>query len=72
MSDIETSSEPKFAALVGIDWGDKKHAWALQVEGSSQIEHLGGGPLDSGGGASFLDDNCRTATVAAKVHSPVS
>src|SRR5258707_3430788 len=38
MSDIETSSEPKFAALVGIDWGDKKHAWALQVEGSSQIE----------------------------------
>ena len=30
--------EPKFAALVGIDWGDKKHAWALQVEGSSQIE----------------------------------
>ena len=34
----ETSSEPKFAALVGIDWGDKKHAWALQVEGSSQIE----------------------------------
>lgn len=38
MSDIETSSEPKFAAFVGIDWGDKKHAWALQVEGSSQIE----------------------------------
>ena len=34
----ETSSEPKFAALVGIDWGDKKHAWALQVQGSSQIE----------------------------------
>jgi transposase len=24
--------------LVGIDWGDKKHAWALQVEGSNQIE----------------------------------
>ena len=38
MSDLETSSELKFAALVGIDWGDKKHAWALQVEGSSQIE----------------------------------
>ena len=38
MSDIETSSEPKVAAMVGIDWGDKKHAWALQVEGSSQIE----------------------------------
>ena len=22
----------------GIDWGDKKHAWALQVEGSSKVE----------------------------------
>src|SRR4051794_14076651 len=38
MSDLETSSEPKVAAMVGIDWGDKKHAWALQVEGSSQVE----------------------------------
>jgi len=30
--------QPKFAALIGIDWGDKKHAWALQVEGSSHVE----------------------------------
>ena len=38
MSDIATAAQPKFAAFVGIDWGDKKHAWALQVEGSSKIE----------------------------------
>ena len=39
MSDIATpSTQPKFAALVGIDWGDKKHAWALQAEDSSKIE----------------------------------
>lgn len=38
MSAIATSSQLKFAAYVGIDWGDKKHAWALQAEGSSQIE----------------------------------
>lgn len=38
MSDIVTSPEPRFAAFLGIDWGDKKHAWALQVAGSSTIE----------------------------------
>ena len=39
MSDTPTiMSEPKFAALVGIDWGDQKHAWALQAEGSTQVE----------------------------------
>ncbi len=37
MSDLATSSQP-FAAYVGIDWGDQKHAWALQAEGCSQIE----------------------------------
>ena len=26
--------EPDFAAFVGIDWADRKHAWALQVEGA--------------------------------------
>jgi len=31
--------QPKFAALIGMDWGDKKHAWALQVDGSTQVEH---------------------------------
>jgi len=35
--------ETEFAALVGIDWADRKHAWALQVGGDSEIEH---GELD--------------------------
>jgi hypothetical protein len=26
--------EPDFAAFVGIDWADRKHAWALQVHGA--------------------------------------
>jgi len=39
MSDIPTSStQPEFVALVGIDWGDKKHAWALQAGDSTKIE----------------------------------
>jgi transposase len=38
MSDIATCSQPTFAAFIGIDWGDKKHAWALQVDRSSKIE----------------------------------
>jgi transposase len=38
MSDINVSPQPRFAAFLGIDWGDKNNAWALQVEGSSQIE----------------------------------
>jgi transposase len=29
--------EPGVAALVGIDWGDKKHAWSLQATGSQQV-----------------------------------
>jgi transposase len=29
--------EPRFAALVGIDWGDKKHAWSLQATGSQEV-----------------------------------
>jgi len=38
MSDRTVPPQPNFAAYVGIDWGDKKHAWALQAEGSRQIE----------------------------------
>ncbi len=39
MSDIPTSSiQPEFVALIGIDWGDKKHAWALQAGDSTKIE----------------------------------
>jgi transposase len=37
MTEIK-QEEPKFAALVGIDWADRKHAWALQVAGDSEIE----------------------------------
>jgi transposase len=29
---------PEFLAFVGLDWGDKKHAWALQAEGSTKLE----------------------------------
>ena len=38
MSNRAVPPQPNFAAYVGIDWGDKKHAWALQAEGSSNIE----------------------------------
>ena len=38
LTDTPTMPQPKFAALIGMDWGDKKHAWALQVEGSTQVE----------------------------------
>ena len=36
--------EPEFAALIAIDWADKKHAWMLQVPGipdrqSGNIDH---------------------------------
>jgi hypothetical protein len=30
--------ETEFAALVAIDWADQKHAWMLQVQGSSDRE----------------------------------
>ncbi len=30
--------EPVFAAFVGLDWGDEKHAWSLQPSGSDQVE----------------------------------
>jgi transposase len=30
--------EPQFAAFVGIDWADQKHAWCLQVAGSTRRE----------------------------------
>jgi transposase len=34
----ETGDRP-FAAYVAIDWADRKHAWALQIDGSTKIEH---------------------------------
>ena len=30
--------ESEFAAFVAIDWADQKHAWALQIAGSSNRE----------------------------------
>ena len=40
MSEIEVlRQEPKFAAFVGIDWADQKHAWCLQAEGATQREN---------------------------------
>ncbi len=30
--------EPRFAALVAIDWADKKHAWSIQSASSKQCE----------------------------------
>jgi len=30
--------DPQFAAYIGLDWGDQKHAWALQVAGGCKIE----------------------------------
>jgi transposase len=35
---VNESPEPDFAALVGIDWGDREHVWCLQVKGSTQYE----------------------------------
>ena len=35
---VDGSPEPEFAALVGIDWGDREHVWCLQVKGSTQYE----------------------------------
>jgi len=33
-----TTPEPEWAALVGLDWGNQKHAWILQFAGSESRE----------------------------------
>ena len=39
MSEIEVmGEEPQFAAFVGLDWADQKHAWCLQAAGATQRE----------------------------------
>lgn len=39
MSGIEVvGQEPQFAAFVGLDWADQKHAWCLQAAGATQRE----------------------------------
>lgn len=35
---MSPSQEPSFAAFIAIDWADRKHAWAMQVAGSSERE----------------------------------
>lgn len=34
----QASSECEFAALIGVDWGDREHAWTMQVCGSERRE----------------------------------
>ena len=39
--EVRHTSEPEFAALVAIDWADKKHVWRLEVIGTGQRERGG-------------------------------
>ncbi len=34
----EVENEPRFAAFVALDWGDKKHAWSLQASDAKKVE----------------------------------
>jgi transposase len=43
MVDTSHKQETEFAAFVGIDWADQKHAWALQIPGRPDVER---GDLD--------------------------
>ena len=43
MIDTNQHKEIEFAAFVGIDWADLKHAWALQIPGHLEVER---GDLD--------------------------
>lgn len=38
MNQIHPPEEPSFAAVVGFDWGNKKHAWSLPPAGSDRRE----------------------------------
>src|SRR5215469_7501310 len=38
MTEGRGSQEPQFAAFVGIDWADQKHAWCLQAADSGKRE----------------------------------
>jgi hypothetical protein len=38
MIETKQKDETEFAAWVGIDWADQKHAWALQVPGELHLE----------------------------------
>lgn len=48
MIDTSQNQEIEFAAFVGIDWADRRHAWALQIPGHLEVEcgelsHTGSG-----------------------------
>ncbi len=32
------AADPQYAAFIGLDWADQKHAWALQETGSQRVE----------------------------------
>lgn len=36
MSEPTSTSEPRFAAFVAIDWADQKHVWSMQAAGSDE------------------------------------
>jgi len=38
MTDTNQKQEIEFAAFVGIDWADQKHAWALQIPEHRDVE----------------------------------
>jgi hypothetical protein len=38
MNPSDQSAQPRFAALIGLDWGDRQHALALRPDKSSTIE----------------------------------
>src|SRR5215469_9134797 len=40
---VKAEPEPEFAALVAIDWADKKHYWSLTVVGQAGLQR---GTLD--------------------------
>ena len=41
MTKPDQQEQTEFAAFIGIDWADRKHAWALQVENGRCVEHGG-------------------------------
>ena len=43
MAKTDEQEQTEFAAFIGIDWADRKHAWALQTESGQSIEQ---GELD--------------------------
>jgi len=48
MIDTNSQNDPEFAAFVGIDWADQKHAWALQCPSALKAEWALGSYAGSG------------------------